>query len=554
METPDKEVQEKLVLDSMVTTADSKQGRFKVLLQWWQHEKDKIAQGEVRKFLHENKDRIEKSLASIHHNNLLYRATNLLLAFVAKLADMVDKVKDYIVTIVLKLPAPVGLKDFLWSIFNAVKLRGVVDFFRAKMYSLKKAPHNIKAIQLMDEVVAKAKRDGLDMKKHFPDIAKKFNERKLQLLQHSFFKEFSKSRIERILAMPFTFSRSISPVLPDTALWHKFFVMLENRNIADLILVGSKGERVSTKYDSKHVVGSSEVVRTLYQASVLKASGRRVFIVGNHEGYIGPYLVRSILRRLGFDNLTANCNTVVGPRMFSNMVLKNGASNVGNLFLTLPSQKTTEVKEKGLADALMASARRSQFLIKMPNSGLRLVEQMSYSDFMNKFVRSDDKLFAQVCAQLEKVEQDELAEYLEYARLNNALDELDREDYELFKTIMYEPFLIFPEGSRSYVGKDGSVTMKYVSPRFVQAYFRPNDVVLPISLVGGSDIGNSWRLTPANIGLAVGQPIEVSQDMIDNFDHEGVDIMQKVAALPNIKQVIFDEAIQSGKKLDDKAA
>ncbi|WP_156506217.1 hypothetical protein, partial [Oleiphilus sp. HI0117] len=137
---------------------------------------------------------------------------------------------------------------------------------------MKKAPHNIRAVQLMDEVVARAKRDGLDIKKHFPDIARKFNERKLQLLQHSFFKEFSKSRIERILAMPFTFSRSISPVLPDTALWHKFFVFLENRNIADLILVGSKGERVATKHDSKHVVGSSEVVRILYQASVLKAS------------------------------------------------------------------------------------------------------------------------------------------------------------------------------------------------------------------------------------------------------------------------------------------
>ncbi|KZZ51729.1 hypothetical protein A3761_19850 [Oleiphilus sp. HI0123] len=119
---------------------------------------------------------------------------------------------------------------------------------------------------------------------------------------------------------------------------------------------------------------------------------------------------------------------------------------------------------------------------------------------------------------------------------------------------MYEPFLIFPEGSRSYVAKDGSVTMKYVSPRFVQAYFRPDDVVLPISLVGGSDIGNSWRLKPANIGLCVGEPIKVSEEMIANFDTEGVGIMRKVAALPNIKTVNFDEDIQAGKKLESHAA
>jgi len=528
--------------------------RIAPLLMWWQQEKGKVAKGEALKFLQENKHRLEKTLASIHQNNLFYRATNVLLALMASIASLVDKIKDRIVSIALKVPAPQGLKDYVWSLLNAVKFKGIVDFIRAKMYSLKNAPHNIRSIQLLDDVAALAKRDGLDLKKHFPDIAKKFHERKHQLLQHSFFKEFSKSGMERFLAMPFAFNRSISPVLADSALWHKFFVFLENRNIKDLVLVGENGERVSTKHDSKNTVGSSEVVRTLYQASVLKASGRRIFIVGNHEGYIGPYLVRSVLRRLGFDNLTANCNTVVGPRMFSNMVLKNGASNVGNLFLTLPSQKTTEVKEKGLADALLKTARRSQFLIKMPDSGMRLVEQMSYNDFMNKFVRADDKTFLQVTAQLKQVEQGDLAEYLEFARISDALVELDRADYELFKSIMHEPFLIFPEGSRSYIAKDGSVTLKYVSPRFIEAYFRPGDVVLPISLVGGSDIGNSWRLKPANIGLSVGQPIEVDTQMIENYQTEGLNIMRGIAALPNIKQVHFDEAIQAGSKLVDKAA
>jgi hypothetical protein len=337
-------------------------------------------------------------------------------------------------------------------------------------------------------------------------------------------------------------------------MWHKFFEYLEKKNVKDIVLVGDDGQRVSVEHDSKYTVGSSQVVRTLYKASVLKASGQRVFIIGHHEGYIGPYIVRSVLRRLGFDNLAANCNTVVGPRMFSNLVLKNGARNVGNLFLTLPSQKTTELKHKGLADALLKNGRRSQFLIKMPNSGLKLIEQMSYTDFMNKLVRSDEQGFNQVCAQLQTVEQEELAEYLTFARLNNALEELDRADYDLFKKIMHEPFLIFPEGSRSYTDKQGNVTMKYVNPRFMEAYLRPNDIILPINLVGGSDITTGWRLSPANLGLSVGEPINVSAEMIENYAVEGLNIMRKIAALPNIKQVYFDENIQAGKKLSNKAA
>ncbi|MFT6030476.1 MAG: hypothetical protein ACI8O8_002221, partial [Oleiphilaceae bacterium] len=36
---------------------------------WWQQEKDKIAKGEMLKFLQENKDRFDKTLSSIHKNN-----------------------------------------------------------------------------------------------------------------------------------------------------------------------------------------------------------------------------------------------------------------------------------------------------------------------------------------------------------------------------------------------------------------------------------------------------------------------------------------------------
>ena len=538
-----------------MTEHDNKsKARSSTLTQRWQQEKDKLAQGEVLRFLQENRVRLEKSIASIHERNLLYRATNVLLALFARIAGLVDKLKDFIISTVLKIPAPQGLKDFLHSLVNAVNFKGIVGFISAKVYSLKQAPHNVRAVQLVDDIITFAKRDGLDIKKHFPDIAKKFQARKNQLLQHNFFKEFSKTGLERFLAIPFSFNRSISPVLADSAMWHKFFVFLEKKNIKDIVLTGDSGQQVSVEHDSKYAIGSSQVVRTLYQASVLKASGHRIFIIGHHEGYLGPYFVRSVLRRLGFDNLTENCNTVVGPRMFSNLVLKKGASNVGNLFLTLPSQKTAAIKEKGLADALLKNGRRTQFLIKMPNSGLKLIEQMTYSDFMNKLVRSDSTGFKQVCAQLAQVEQDELAEFLKFARLNHALDELDRADYDLFKQVMYEPFLIFPEGSRSYTDKQGNVTMKYVNPRFMEAYLRPGDFILPVNLVGGSDITNGWRLSPATLGLSVGEPYKVTAEMIQNYQTEGLNVMRKIAALPNIKDVYFDESIQAGKKLADKAA
>jgi hypothetical protein len=399
-----------------------------------------------------------------------------------------------------------------------------------------------------------AKKDGFDVKKYFPDLSKKYQHRKQQLLQHSFFKEFSKTWIEKILATPFSINRSLSPVLPDSRLWHKFFDVLERRCIKDLILVSESGERTSFKHDPQYLIDSSQVKQRLYQASLLKSTGRRVFVIGHHESYLGPYCVRSVLRRLGFENLAANCNTVVGPKMFSNLVLKNGASNVGNLFLTLPSQKTTVVNEKDLATALARTGRQTQFLIKMPNQVLRLLENMSYHDFMNRLVRFDVLSIEEETSELIAEDKAIVHEYFKFAHDNHALDELEREDFELFKNVMYEPFLIFPEGSRSYIDKNGDVTMKYVNPRFMQAYIRPGDIILPLNLVGGSDITKGLLLSVANMGLSVAEPYEVTQDMIDNYEVEGVNVMRKIAALPNIKRVFFDENIQARTGLGKKVA
>lgn len=522
--------------------------RTSSLAQWWKEEKVKISQGEALRFFEENKDRLEKSLSSINPKHWFYRATNSLFTLFSFIAGLIDQLKDWLLNIIMKIPAPAGLKRAIKAIVDEFSFKGTIDFIRAKIYAFKKAPHNVKAIQLMEDIIGHAKTNGLDFKKHFPGILDKFNQRKNQLLQHSFFNEFSKSSLERFLAIPFSFNHSISPVLADTALWHKFFVFLEKKNIKDIVLVSTKGQRTSLTHDSKNAIGSSQVVQTLYEASVLKSAGHRIFIIGHHEGYLGPYFVRSVLRQLDFNNLTGNCNTVVGPRMFSNLVLKNGASNVGNLFLTLPSQKTSKVQEKGLAYELMKNARRTQYLIKMPDAGLKLIEKMSYTEFMNNVVYYDEERYTDATAGLDQTEKEILTEYMHQVRLHNVFEELDRSDYQLFKNVMHEPFLLFPEGSRSYTDDKNDVTMKYVNPRFLQAYLRPGDVILPVNLVGGSDITNGWKLSPATLGLSVAKPYEVTSEMIDNFEIEGVNVMRTIASLPNIKNVYFDEEIQARTK------
>ena len=521
---------------------------------WWQHEKEKLAQGEMLHFLQKNKKKLEKTLSNIHQNNLIYRATNLFFAMVATVAGWIDKAKDWILSLFLKLPAPSVIKNFFRSVIEAINFRGLVDFISAKFYSLKKAPHHLPSLQLFEDVLAHAKKEGLELKKYFPDLARKYQKRKHQILQHSFFKEFAKNGIERLLATPFSFNRSLSPILPDSRLWHKLFDVLERRHIKDLILVNESGQRTSFKHDPKHLVDSSQVMQRLYQASLFKSAGRRVFIIGHHESYVGPYCVRSVLRRLGFENLAGNCNTVVGPRMFSNIVLKNGASNVGNLFLTLPSQRTTVVNQKDLAEALMKTARRTQFLIKMPNSALSLLEGMNYHDFMNRLVRFKKSQFDAAIQSLDEQAQQEVRVFFDLAHRNAALDDLDRADFELFKSVMYEPFLLFPEGSRSYVGENGDVTMKYVNPRYLEAYLRPGDVIVPLNLVGGSDITKGLLLSVAEMGLSVAEPFVVSQEMINNYQEEGLNVMRAIARLPNIKNVYFDEDIQARTKTLDKAA
>ena len=503
--------------------------------------------------------RLEKRLESIDKRDFLSRSMYVGLSVISRLAGMVDSVKNWVLNQLMKLPAPEFIKQSLHTAGVVTNFKAMIDFIRTKFYTLKQAPYSEKFVKNFEELQSRAHQQGIDFKQQFPELVEKVVKRKNNILQHSYFREFNKSSAERLLAIPFSFNRSLSPVLPDRALWHKFFGLLESRYIQDVVLVNPDGKQASLKHDSKKQVESSHSVRHLYEASVYKAHGHRVFIIGHHEGYLGPYFVRSALRRLGFDNLAENCNTVVGPRMFSSLLLKSGASNVGNLFLTLPSQKTTKVNEDGLAEALKRSARRTQFLIKMPNVGLTVIDQFSYRDFMQLIEHYQDlepeldkrsTSLSWLDEVLNEEELDELVAYLKESDAANVMSDFDRKDYNLFKQVMNEPFLIFPEGSRSYVNDNGDITMKYFSPKFMQAYLRPGDVILPLSLVGGSDILDGIKLKKGKLGLSVGEPYEVTCEMISNYEVEGVEVMRNIANLTNLKSVHFSESVQAGEPFE----
>jgi len=514
------------------------------LSKWWAEAKENYNPDEIIKVLLNNKDKLEESLAKLGGKKRLYSASDRMFSFFSRLAGAADKISEKVQHYLMRFSWFRGFIEKARGWKNHLNFKELIEFARTKLYSLRHAPHNEKAIKLLEEIVEFASKHGVDINVHFPEAKQKLLEKKNQLLQHKFFQEFSKTRLEQLLAIQFSFDRCIFPVLPDTAFWHKFFEFAEKRKIVDIILVDKNGNRVSFKKDSAEAIASTDTVLTLHKLSKIKNKGHRIFFVGHHEGYLGPYFVRSVIRKLGFHNLTRNCNTVVGPRMFSNVVLRNGAANVGNLFITAPSQKTTVIKTGGLAEELRKTAKRTQCLIKLPDAGLYLMKKLTYEEFMNVMVDGTPEAFAQLSSFMDDKIKEDLTTFLKTENFAEAMKSFSKADYDLFKKIMKESFLIFPEGSRSYIDPDGGVVMKYVNPKYLQSYMRPGDFIAPINLVGGSELTRGWHLRSATLGISMGDPIEVTSEMIENYEEEGVNVMRNIAQLPNIKEVRFKEEIQ----------
>lgn len=516
----------------------------KSLSKWWTEAKEKYSPEEIIKFLQSNKSMLEEHISNLDNNKYLYRWSHYFFSLIAILANIADWIVKQVQRFLLLFP---GIKILIQKITdwkNHLNFKELIEFLRTKLYSLRSHPHNERDVKVIDDIMEFAKKHGFDYKKVIPQAQAKFLEKKNQLLQHKFFQEFSKTSLERLLAIQFPFNRSIFPVLPDFAFWHKLFEFLEGRVIIDIILFNKNKKQVSFKKSAPEEISSTDVIKTLKNLNEIKKKKRRIFFVGHHEGYLGPYFVRSVIRKLGFDTLAKNCNTIVGPRMLSNVVMRNGAANVGNLFITVPSQKTTAIQTQGLVEELKKTAKRTQCLIKMPNSGLKLINELDYNTFMKAFVNGNSESFKTFTSSLDSEELKEFKNYFKAYDFSESMQDLSIEDYNLFKNIMDECFLLFPEGSRSNIDHDGSVVMKYFNPKYFAAYMRPGDYIAPISVAGGSDFARGWILRSATFGISIGDPFEVTAKMMKNFEEAGISVMRKIAALPNIKKVLFKEDVQ----------
>lgn len=518
----------------------------------WSDAKEHYHPDEIARYLQNNKNLLEDYISKLDNNKYLYRWMHRFFSLFSGLAGIADWISKLVQRILLLFPGIRVIIRKLSDWKNHLNFEEFVEFLRAKIYSLRRHPHNEGDIQTVEEIIDFASKHNLDYKSRIPRMQARFLERKNELMQHKFFQEFSKSVLERLLAIQFSFNRNIFPVLPDSAFWHKLFEFLEKRKIIDVILVDRNKKRTSFKKSSREELESTDVIKALKRLLEIRESGRRIFFIGHHEGYLGPYFVRSVVRKLGFDTLTRNCNTVVGPRMFSNVVLRNGAANVGNLFMTVPSQKTTVIQTHGLAGELRKTAKRTQVLIKMPDSCLKLIRKFEYTDFMNAFVFGNEHTFKLYTSSLSVKETREIRSFFKMYNFSETMADFCMEDYDLFKNVMGESFLIFPEGSRSYIDPDGSVVMKYINLKYFDAYMRPGDYIAPINLVGGSDLTKGWRLRSAVMGISMDEPFEVTPRMMKNYEEAGLAVMKKIAALPNIKEVRFKDEIQFKKRTEDE--
>ena len=362
-----------------------------------------------------------------------------------------------------------------------------------------------------------------------------------RMLNSAFKKEYCRSKLDYLFSTGVP-KRVITPVTPDKSFLHKLLLFLENVFMVDLVLVDlSTYKQTSALQDKQTDIVASDAVKMLTIIKRLKARKKRIFFVGHHEGYVGPYFLRTVIRRLGFDDLGANCNSIIGPKMLSNIAFKKIANNIGNSFLVLPSQKYKPIKHEALKNHLTELSICTQYLIKMPSSLQLLIENFSYEKFISIFSNLTENNTELLVHNMSSTTKKEALAYLATVKKAQPFRTLNRSDYEKFLELMYEPFLLFPEGSRSHILSDGTVQLKPVNPRYMPAFMRPGDIVVPVSLTGGHDALKGVFLRPAICGFSIGEPIEISSEMLRNYQIEGLEIMKKIAELPSLKKVIFTQ-------------
>jgi hypothetical protein len=337
----------------------------KPLPRWWNDVRERYQPEEILRFLQNNRHILEKRITGLDNNSYLYRWVHRLFSLISGVAGIVDRVNAQFLRVLLLVPGVrIGIRKYRdWK--NHLNLRELVEFIRAKIYSLRHPPHNEGEMRLIGEIMDYASKHGFDYRKLIPRAQHGYLEKKNQLMQHKYFQEFSKTALERLLATQFSFNRNIFPVLPDSAFWHKFFEFCERKKVVDIILVNKDGERTSLKKGTPERLATTDVMGILERLTAIKNGGRRIFFIGHHEGYLGPYFVRSVIRRSASIRSLKTATPWWG-RQFSNVVLRNGAATWETSSSPCPRRSPRPSRPTGLA---MSSEKRPgapSCIIKMP--------------------------------------------------------------------------------------------------------------------------------------------------------------------------------------------
>ena len=156
------------------------------LQKWWETAKDNYHPEEIIAFLQHNKDKLEEYFVKLDGKNRLYNSVNAVFSFFSFLARIADQISERIQGRLMKFSLFRGWILKARGLKNQLNFRELVEFGRAKLYSLRLPPQNEKTIKLLEEIMEFGFKHGYDFNQHFPNARQKVREMKNQFLQHKF--------------------------------------------------------------------------------------------------------------------------------------------------------------------------------------------------------------------------------------------------------------------------------------------------------------------------------------------------------------------------------
>ena len=293
------------------------------------------------------------------------------------------------------------------------------------------------------------------------------------LRDDAFLKEYaSKGFGEWIIACRMDFEKKVYEFTKRGKLSEFCGYLMEEWAIDDVEFINKtdqgEAEPASFKNDGPEALSNTTTGQHLAKAEALKEEGNRVVIISSHPSYLGALAPFYSLNKAGYKKFTENPWMIIGPRVLANIIIKAGVKAVGNLLPTLPA---TDVEN---------------ILVKTPVKKLALMTTKILT------AASDKKLSEKITKKLTD------------------------EECEAFEKLRHEFGFIFPEGSRSTLNEDGSITLKYINPGFLN-FIRPGDYIMPLNQCGAEEIlpnGKQWPNWKQNVQLSAGKPILMTAEML----------------------------------------